>query len=95
MFNMGQIQVIAEDSRSVVRRLSIGSDTRTAVRVRNTVTTQRKLAMGGPLKARSRRVACERVSCNKDSTMFVRVVESMFLIGGGACVSRRVRIEAG
>ncbi|KAJ4987921.1 hypothetical protein SVAN01_06651 [Stagonosporopsis vannaccii] len=43
------------------------------------------------LKARFDRVAHKRGSCNKDSTTFVRRVESAFVIGAGACVSRRVR----
>lgn len=32
---------------------------------------------------------------NKDSTMFVRGVGLVFLIGGGACVSRRVEARLG
>ena len=40
-------------------------------------------------------VARKTVSGNKDSTMLVRRVESVFLIGAGACVSCRVRGEAG
>jgi hypothetical protein len=33
------------------------------------------------------------VGLHKDLTMFVRGVGLVFLIGGGACVSRRCRVE--
>lgn len=35
------------------------------------------------------------VRWHRDSTMFVRRVGSVFLIGGGACVSRRVEARRG